>query len=184
MKFAIAAADRGEKVLYYAFDETMGTLMARTKALGMDFAPRIERGLIEVTQIDPAEISPGELSSRIQTAVLAHGVGMVVIDSLNGYLNAMPEVRYLQLQLHELLAFLNQRGVLSLLVLAQQGLLGQIQSAVDLTYLADTVVLLRYFEAQGEVRQAISVIKKRSGDHERTIRELTISKQGLRVQAP
>jgi circadian clock protein KaiC len=170
IKFALAAAKRGERVCFYIFDETKATLMGRARQLGMDIQSYIKRGVIQLNQIDPAEISPGELAHRIRGAVIEGNARMIVIDSINGYLNAMPEERYLNLQLHELLAFLNQQGVITIMVLAQQGLVGMIQSAVDLTYLADTVVLLRYFESRGALRQALSVIKKRSGNHERTIR--------------
>jgi circadian clock protein KaiC len=184
LKFALAAAQRGEKVLVFLFDETVGTLRNRAAKLGMDLAPHIASGNICFEQVDPAEISPGELAHRIREAVLKRGIKMVVIDSINGYLNAMPEERYLNLQLHELLAFLNQQGVITIMVLAQQGLIGAMQSSVDLTYLADTVVILRYFEVEGAVRQALSIIKKRSGDHERTIREIKIDKAGIHVGEP
>ncbi|MGH8047013.1 MAG: ATPase domain-containing protein, partial [Chthoniobacterales bacterium] len=177
IKFALAAALRGEKTFLISFDETMTTLINRAAKLGMDIQPHIDSGLIRVEQVDPAEISPGELIDRIRHAVIRDGARIVVLDSINGYLNAMPEERFLNLQLHELLAYLNQQGVITIMVLAQQGLIGQMQSSVDLTYLADTVVLLRYFEARGAIRQAISVIKKRSGNHERTIRELWMSKE-------
>jgi circadian clock protein KaiC len=149
-----------------------------------DVETPLKDGRLRVQQIDPAEISPGELAYRIKHAVQYEGVRMVVIDSLNGYLHAMPDQRHLVLQLHELLAFLNQQGVSTLMVLTQQGLLGSMQSPVDLTYLADTVVLMRYFESAGSVRQAISVIKKRSGDHERTIREFSLGPGGVQVGEP
>jgi circadian clock protein KaiC len=185
IKFALAAAERGEKSFLVVFDETVGTLVNRTSALGMDIRSHIESGLIEVEQIDPAEISPGELIDRIRRAVTESEARVLVIDSINGYLNAMPEERFLNLQLHELLAYLNQQGVITIMVLAQQGLIGAMQAAVDLTYLADTVVLMRYFEARGEIRQAISVIKKRSGNHERTIREIKMSKgRGFELGPP
>jgi circadian clock protein KaiC len=184
IKHACAAAERGERVNFYMFDETIGTFLCRAASLGMDVLSHVKSGLIHVEQIDPAEISPGELAHRIQQAVEKESARMVVIDSINGYLNAMPEERFLSLQLHELLAYLNQQGVATILVLAQQGLVGQMQSVVDLTYLADTVVLLRFFEAMGEVKQAISIIKKRSGNHERTLREFSISEKGIMVGAP
>jgi circadian clock protein KaiC len=184
IKFAIAAAKRREKVLFFAFDETIGTMMNRATKLGMDLEPHIKSGMIQVEQIDPAEISPGELAHRIRDAVIKEKTRMVIIDSINGYLNAMPEERYLNLQLHELLAFLNQRGVITIMVLAQQGLVGAMQTTVDLTYLADTVIMLRYFEVRGEVKQALSVIKKRSGNHERTIREIKVGKNGIEVGKP
>lgn len=185
IKHAVEAASRGERANLYLFDETLGTLMARGKALGMDVECHMKSGLLCIEVIDPAEISPGELTYRIRQAVETKDVRMVIIDSLNGYLNAMPEERYLTLQLHELLAYLNNRGVLTIMVLAQQGLVNPMpQSNVELTYLADTVVLLRFFEAHGAVKQVISVIKKRSGDHERTLREFSINREGIHVGDP
>lgn len=184
MTFVVAAAQRGESVLYFVFDETLGTLTSRTAQLGLPLAPHLKNGLVRVEQVDPAEISPGELASRISNAVRNAGVRWVVIDSINGYLNAMPEDRYLNLQLHELLAFLNQQGVITIMVLAQQSLVGSMQSTVDLTYLADTVILFRYFEALGSMRQALSIIKKRSGNHERTIREISTGYGGIVVGQP
>jgi circadian clock protein KaiC len=184
LKFAHAAASRGEKVMMFIFDEVYGTLLSRSRALGMDIEPFIKSGLIRVQQIDPAEMAPGELAHKIRESVMQESVRLIVIDSINGYMNAMPEERHLNLQLHELLSFLNQQGVITIMVLAQQGLVGQMQSGVDLTYLADTVVILRYFEAQGAVKQAISVIKKRSGNHERTIREFRVGGGGVEVGAP
>jgi circadian clock protein KaiC len=169
LRFAVAAAERGEKVLFFIFDETVGTLEDRAAQLGLDVRQHEKKGLITIEQVDPAEISPGELVSRIRKCVDEEDMRMVVIDSINGYLNAMPAEKYLTLQLHELLAYLNQQGLLTIMVLAQQGLMGNMQSAVDLTYLSDTVVLSRYYESRGEVKQALSVIKKRSGNHERSI---------------
>jgi len=184
IKFARSAAERGEKVLFFIFDETMGTLFNRASHLGMDIEADVKSGMICLEQIDPAEISPGELAHRIRAAVVKDKIRMIIIDSINGYLNAMPAERYLNLQLHELLAFLNQQGVITIMVLAQQGLVGNMQSSVDLTYLADTVVLLRYFEERGAVKQALSIIKKRSGNHERTIREIKVGKNGIEVGQP
>ncbi|MCD6052103.1 MAG: circadian clock protein KaiC [Verrucomicrobia bacterium] len=184
VKFAIAAAKRRERVLFYIFDETKGNLVARSKALDMDIEPYIKNGMIQVEQVDPAEISPGELAYKISQSVIKDGARMIIVDSINGYLNAMPGERYLNLQLHELLGFLNQQGVITIMVLAQQGLMGNMQSAVDLTYLADTVVLLRYFEARGVLKQALSIVKKRTGNHERTIREISIGKGGVQVSEP
>jgi len=183
-KFAHVAAEQREKSLLFIFDETVATFMARSAALGMDLQPFCDAGLVKIEQVDPAEISPGELANRIRQAVRHEGVRLVMIDSINGYLNAMPEERYLTLQLHEMLAFLSQQGIITIMVLAQQGLVGHMESAVDLTYLADTVVLSRFFEAHGAVRLALSVIKKRSGDHERTIREYRISPAGLELGPP
>lgn len=184
LKFAKAAALRGEKSVCYIFDETVGTLLNRCAQLGMDLAPHVEAGIIKCEQIDPAELAPGELAHRIREAVEKDGARLIVLDSINGYLNAMPEERFLNLQLHELLTYLNQRGIITIMVLAQQGLMGSMQSAVDLTYLADTVLLLRYFEQYGSIKQAISVMKKRSGSHERTIREMKVGPGGIVVGEP
>lgn len=184
LRFALSAAERDEKALILIFDETTGTLRNRGSQLGLDAEKHVQTGHIVIEQIDPAEISPGELVHRIRRAVSDDGVKMVVIDSINGYLNAMPAERYLTLQLHELLAYLNQQGTITIMVLAQQGLVGSMQSSVDLTYLADTVILSRFFEARGEVKQALSVIKKRSGNHERTIREMWMGKDGIQVGKP
>ncbi len=184
IQFALVAAKRGEKSLFFCFDETIGTLIGRATKLGMNLKPHLRSGLIKVEQVDPAEISPGELTWRIRRAVNEEGTRMVIIDSINGYLNAMPDERHLNLQLHELLAFLNQQGIITIMVLAQQGLVGLMQSAVDLTYLADTVLLSRYYEARGMVKQALSVIKKRSGNHERTIRDVRIGKGGIQIGKP
>jgi circadian clock protein KaiC len=184
MCFAVAAAERGEHVLFYTFDETLATLVSRAEQLGLRLGPHVASKRIKIQQIDPAEISPGELTYRIRSGVKNDGVRMVVIDSINGFLHAMPDQRHLTLHLHELLAFLNQQGVSTLMVLTQQGLIGSMQTPIDLTYLADTVLLLRYFENKGAMRQAISVIKKRGSDHERTIREFHILKNGVKVGEP
>lgn len=184
IRHAFTAARAGEKVLFFSFDETTRTLLGRASELGMDLRPVIASGALHLQQVDPAEISPGELAHAIHKGVESDGVRMVIIDSINGYLNAMPEERYLSLQLHELLAYLNQQGVITIMVLAQQGMIGSMQSVVDLTYLADTVVLHRFFEAYGEVKQAISVIKKRSGHHEKTIREFWVDGKGIHVGPP
>ena len=184
VKFAHTAASRGERVLMLIFDETPDTLLNRARQLGMQLDEHVAAGLIDIRHIDPAEISPGELGDSIRSGVLQHGIRIVVIDSINGYMNAMPAERHLNLQLHELLAFLNHQSVITLMVLAQQGLVGVMSSEVDLTYLADSVVLLRYYETCGTVRQAISVIKKRSGNHERSIREIAVDAQGIRVGPP
>ena len=151
----------------------------------MRLGHHIASGMISVQPIDPAELSPGEFCQSIQTAVDQGQVDIVVIDSLNGYLNAMPGERFLVIQLHELFMFLGQRNVATLLIAAQQGLIGmQMHSPVDATYLADAVILLRYFEAHGEVRQAISVVKKRGGAHERTIREFRLDKGQIEIGEP
>jgi len=183
-RFGFTAVQRGEKTLAFAFEETIATFLNRSRQLGMDFEPHIAGGLFRIEQIDPAEISPGEFAHIIREAVLHDGVRLVMLDSINGYLNAMPGERDLTLQLHELLTFLNQHNVITILVLAQQGVLGPMPANIDLTYLTDTVVLLRYFESRGAIRQALSVVKKRSGNHERTIREFSIAAGGLHVGPP
>ncbi len=183
-KFAAAAAGRGEAVAAYTFDEKIETYIQRGDALGMELSKHIASGKLEATQINPAELSPGEFAHRIRRAVEDRDVRLVVIDSLNGYLNAMPEERFLTIQMHELLSYLAQQGVVTILILAQHGLVGSMQSPVDVTYLADTVLILRYFEVEGAVKQAVSVIKKRSGGHERTIREFKIQSDGVHVGEP
>jgi circadian clock protein KaiC len=183
-QFASAAAARGENVAAYTFDEKIDTYIERADALGMQLSRHISDGRIEATQINPAELSPGEFAHRIRRDVETRGVNLVIIDSLNGYLNAMPEERFLTIQMHELLSYLAQQGVATILILAQHGLVGSMHSPVDITYLADTVLILRYFEVEGAVKQAVSVIKKRSGGHERTIREFKIESDGIHVGAP
>ena len=180
----MAAAERGERSAMFTFDESVRSMVTRSRGLGFDIDRHMDDGLIRVQAIDPAELSPGEFSHRIRQAAEVDGARVIVIDSLNGYLNAMLEDRFMIVQLHELLAFLGQIGVVTLLVSAQQGLIGQMSNAIDVSYLADGVILLRYFESRGEVRQAISVLKKRTGFHERTIRELTIGSNGLAIGEP
>ncbi|MGH1574984.1 ATPase domain-containing protein [Methylobacterium sp. P31] len=182
--YVSAAIGRGEKALILSFDETRTVLLRRTRGLGMDLQPHVETGRLRIEQIDPAEISPGELAAIVQDAVEGQGVRVVVIDSLTGYQNAMPEEQFLLLQMHELLTYLNQQGVLTLLILAQHGMIGQMTATVDLTYLSDTVLLFRNFEAGGRLRRAISVAKKRTGGHENTIRELRIDSHGVLVGKP
>ena len=182
--FADQAAKRGEKVMFFAFDESVRTLLDRAHDMNLDFDAHIKAGLLTVQQVDPAEIAPGELAHRIVECVEKAGVKLVVLDSLNGYVNAMPQDDFLNLHLHELLAFLNQRGVVSLMIMAQQGLIGNMGSPVDVSYLADSVILTRYFEARGAVRKAISIIKKRSGPHEQTIRELRMEQNGIHIGPP
>lgn len=183
-QWALAAAKRGERAAIYAFDESTTTLERRSDSLGMDLSREIQNGTLQIRQVDPAEVPPGQLTHQIRESVEKDGVRMVVIDSLNGYINAMPEESFLILQLHELLAFLGQRGVVTILVVAQQGLLGNMSSPMDVTYLADTVLLLRHFEAGGELRRAISVMKKRTGFHESRIRELQFGPGGVSAGQP
>ena len=183
LQYVIAGLERGEKALFISFDETRRNFFKR--ATGLHLAESLEKAgeRFIFQQVDPAELCPGELSGIVRKQV-ANGAGIVVLDSLSGYQNAMPEEAFLLLQMHELLTYLNQQGVLTILVLAQHGLIGNMQTTVDLTYLSDTVLMLRFFEAQGELKRAISVIKKRTGAHEPTIREYRIDTQGLRVGEP
>jgi circadian clock protein KaiC len=180
----MAAAGRGEASAMFTFDESVRSLVTRSEGLGFQLQPLLDEGTIRVQAIDPAELSPGEFIQGIRDAVEMHGARVVVIDSLNGYLNAMPEERFMIVQLHEVLAYLGQMGVLTILVSAQQGLVGHMINNIDVSYLADSVILLRYFESRGAVRQAISVLKKRTGAHERTIRELRIGREGLSIGEP
>jgi circadian clock protein KaiC len=168
----------------FLYDESLRAMLTSSRGLGIVIEARIRDGMVDVQTIDPAELSPGEFIQRIRTAVERDGARVVVIDSLNGYLNAMAEEHHVLIQLHELLAYLAQLGVVTLMINAQIGLIGQMTSTVDVSYLADTVILLRYFEAAGEVRQAISVLKKRTGPHERSIRELRIDADGLHIGEP
>jgi circadian clock protein KaiC len=184
LQYVRQMAATGNRSLLFAFDETRGIMLARAKAMGLDLQPYIRRGLIIAQQVDPAEISPGEFAARIRKNV-SDGCKLVVIDSLNGYLNAMPGERYLNNQLHELNSYLNQQGVVTILILAQHGLVAAAEAPVDLSYLSDMVVILRFFEAAGEVKQSIAVIKKRSGRHEKTIREFKLEPgKGIRIGQP
>jgi circadian clock protein KaiC len=184
MIYAHAAAMRGDRVRYCVFDETVSTLTTRARELGIDFTPLVQDGRIAIDQIDPAEVAPGELAARIREDVEKRSMRVVVLDSLNGYINAMPHEEYLHLHLHELVTYLNQQGVLSLMILAQHGLMGPMGVPVDVSYLADTVMLFRFFEAMGEVKKAVSVIKKRSGAHETTLRELRMTSKGVLIGDP
>ena len=180
-QFAAAAAARGERVVMYLFDEGLETFQRRARGLNADVRPFLADGRLKLTQVDPAELSPGEFADRIRKTVNTDGVSMVVIDSLNGYMSSMPEERFLMAQLHELFMFLRQRGALAISIVAQHGLVGHMQSPIDLSYLADNVVLTRFYEAGAEVRRAISMIKKRSGPHERTIHDLRMSSDGVAI---
>ena len=184
LQYARQMASKGDRGIIFAFDETRSIMLARARALGLDLEKHVESGVITVQQIDPAEISPGEFAARIRDEVNG-GCKLVVIDTLNGYLNAMPGEKYLNNQLHELVAYLNYKNVVTILILAQHGLVAAAEAPVDLSYLSDTVVSLRFFEAAGEVKQSIAVIKKRSGRHEKTIREFKLeSGQGVRIGQP
>jgi circadian clock protein KaiC len=182
--FAASAAERGEHAAMFIFDESVSTLTSRMQGFGVDLGKHLTSGRLEITPIDPAELSPGELVHRIRTTVVRNQSSVVVIDSLNGYLSSMPDEGFLLVQLHELLSFLGHMAIASILVSAQKGLIGNMTSTVDASYLADAIILLRYYEAAGAVHQAISVVKKRGGEHERTIRELIMEKGELRVGEP
>jgi circadian clock protein KaiC len=184
-EFVTAAAERGDKAAMFVFDESVNTLLSRAAGLGMDLRKHCDAGRVTIRQIDPAELSPGELAQSIRKAVDLHNVSVVVIDSLNGYLNAMPHEQFLIVQLHELLTYLGQASVATLMIGAHQGIVGsQMVAPIDVSYLADAVILMRYFEAKGEVRQAISVVKKRGGAHERTIREFRMDGGGIHIGQP
>jgi circadian clock protein KaiC len=180
----VSALEQGKRAAFFLFDERLATLLMRSAALNMSLQPHLESGHLTIRQIDPAELSPGEFGVAVRNAVERDGAKVVLVDSLNAYIQAMPEDRHLTLQMHELLTYLGQQGVLTLLILGQHGLVGDIRSDVDLSYLADTVLLLRFFEAHGEVRKAVSVVKTRTTDHERTIREFRVDAEGLSVGAP
>ena len=184
INFAMAAIKRGEKAALFIFDEELGLLYNRMSKLGFDLKAMQADGSLTVEQIDAAELSPGEFAARVRRCVTEQNIKTVVIDSLNGYQAAMPQEQFLVLHIHELLQYLNRQGASTFLTVAQHGLVGDMKAPVDVTYLADTVVLLRYFEAAGHVRRAVSVIKKRSGMHEKTIREFHIGADGLTLGEP
>lgn len=182
--FAIQAIERGECASMFIFDEEIGLLFQRSRSLGFDLEKLRDSGKLIIEQVDAAEMTPGEFTQRVRTCVEAHGARTVIIDSLNGYQAAMPEEKQLVLHMHELLQFLNRQGATTFLTVAQHGLVGDMKAPVDVTYLADTVILLRYFEALGRVRRAISVVKKRTSAHEDTIREYRIDEAGITLGPP
>jgi circadian clock protein KaiC len=184
LTFVAAAVAQGEKAAMFVFDEEIGLFFNRAKGLGIDMQAMVDTGKLMIEQVDAAELSPGEFSQRVRNCVERHGVRTVVIDSLNGYQAAMPEENALVLHMHELLQYLNRQGATAFLTVAQHGLVGDMKAPVDVTYLADTVILLRYFEALGRVRRAISIIKKRTGAHEDMIREFRIGAYGIRMGDP
>jgi circadian clock protein KaiC len=184
-QYAYAAAQRGENVAMFVFDESRATLLMRCEGINLPLHEQIDSGRIVIQQIDPAEVPPGEFVQLVREQVEARNITVLVIDSLNGYVNAMPEERFLTIHMHELLTYLGQHGVATILVVAQHGLVGNsMMSPVDVSYLADCVVLLRYFELAGEIRKAVSVVKKRSGSHEKAIRPFAIGSEGLMVGPP
>jgi circadian clock protein KaiC len=185
LSYAVSAAQRNEKAIIFAFDESINTLLDRARALNMDPDPLIQKGFLELQQIDPAELSPGQFVSRVRRLVDEEKLRVLVIDSMNGLLNAMPNEQFLAMQLHELFSYLGQQGIATILTLAQHGVIGtSMNSPVDVSYLADTVLLFRYFERAGQIRQALSVVKKRSGPHERAIRELIFGEGTVYVGEP
>lgn len=180
--YLLAALQRGENVTCYQFEESQETFLARSRGFGMDFEPYIASGQFELARVDIADLSPGEFASQVQRAVEQKNSSLIVIDSLNGYMNGMPSERFLMIHMHELLNYLGQKGVVTLLTVSQHGMMGpSMNSPIDVSFLADSVILLRFFEASGRVRQAISVVKKRRGAHERTLREMRIGVTGMQV---
>jgi len=185
MQCAVAALQRGDAVAVYLFDERPPTWFARADQLGFPLRQAVTQGTLRVEQIDPAELSPGQFAHAVQHAVTQQAVRLVILDSLTGYVHAMPDARFLTLHMHELLTWLARHGATTLLVLDQHGLLeGPMLAPLDLSYLADTVLLFRYFEDRGTIRRAVSVIKRRSGPHEHTIREMTLGPHGIGVGEP
>jgi circadian clock protein KaiC len=180
--YLMAALERGERVVCYQFEESRETFLDRSAGFGMHFEPYVTSGQFELAEVNIADLSPGEFSSRVRDAIEQRGATFIVIDSLNGYLNGMPSERFLLIHIRELLSFLGRKGVLTVMTLAQHGMLGSgMQTPVDVSFLADTVILLRFFESAGTVRQAISVVKRRRGAHERTLRELMLTDKGVQV---
>ena len=173
----LAALQRGESAAYYLFDEGLGTLLIRSRALGLDVDAYLESGQLQIVPLDPAEVSPGEFANMVRAAVEEGDAQIVVIDSLNAYLQAMPGGKHLMLQMHELLTYLNQRGIVTILILGQHGVLGEMRTDVDLSYLTDAILLFRFFEARGSLLKAVSVVKSRTSEHELTIREFRLAKR-------
>jgi len=184
LSFAVAAMQRGEKVAIFLFDEDIDLLLDRTRELGMDLTKFIDDGFLFIEQVDAAQVSPGEFAHRARERVDKYGITSVIIDSINGYHAAMPEENSLILHIHELLQYLNRSGASTFMTVAQHGIVGSMDAPVDVSYLADTVILLRYFEALGEVRRAVSIVKKRAGRHETTIREFKIGPGGIKLGEP
>lgn len=181
-RFAISAADQGKKVSIYSFEESPANLISRADTLGLNLSSYLENGKITLRKIDPAELTPGQFTSLLREATTTAKSDVIIIDSLNGYIHAMPEQQFLMLQLHELLSYLGNQGVITLMILAQAGIMGgNMQTPLDLTYLADTVIVTRFFEAFGRIKKAISVLKKRTGYHEESLRELKIGQGGIIV---
>jgi circadian clock protein KaiC len=180
----LSALERGEKAAFYLFDEGLGTFFARSAALGLELRPFAANGQLAIHHIDPAELAPGEFAQMLRNAVELQGVGFIAIDSLNAYLQAMPGEHFLTLQMHELLSYLNQKGVTTVLVLGQHGLVGEVRTDVDLSYLSDSTLLLRFFESNGRLRRAVTVIKSRTANHALTIHEMQLGADGIRIGEP
>ncbi|MBV9812026.1 MAG: AAA family ATPase, partial [Acetobacteraceae bacterium] len=184
LQYIYAACERGERATLYEFDERVSTLRKRADAFHLDIQRHLDSGSLRIEQVDPAELSPGEFTSRVRDQVERRGIKVLIIDSLSGYMAAMPQEKQLILQLHELLSYLSQKSVATFLVDAQPGLLGTTNTNVFISYIADVVLMLRFFEAGGRMRKAISVLKNRAGRHEDTIREVRIDSSGIRIGAP
>jgi len=184
LQYIAAAIAQGERAALFVFDEELGLLLSRAKGLGLDLEAMRAADKLFIEQMDAAEVSPGEFSDRVSRCVDREGIRVVAIDSLNGYQASMPEEQFVLLHLHELLQYLNRQGAATFLAVAQHGMIGDMKQTIDVTYLADTVIMLRYFEALGRVRRAMSVIKKRTGAHEDTIREFQISGRGIVIGPP
>lgn len=185
LQYVASACAQGERCVIYEFDERVGTMLIRAKALGLDLEPHIEAGLLHVKQVDPSEISPGEFTAQVRAEVEHAHARLIVVDSIHGYIAAMPQEKELVLQLHELLSYLNQQGVATFLVSPQISLVDNMNTGqLNIAYVADTVILLRFFEAEGRMRKAISVLKNRANPHEDTIREILIDLEGVRISAP
>ncbi|WP_145647253.1 ATPase domain-containing protein [Pseudoduganella lurida] len=180
----LAALERGEKAAFYLFDEGLGTFLVRNTSLGLDVRPYLASGQLVLRHIDPAELAPGQFAAMLRDAVEQDEAGFLVIDSLNAYMQAMPGEQYLTLQMHELVSYLNQKGITTMLILGEHGLVGAMQRDVDLSYLSDTTVLLRFFEAGGKLRRAITVVKNRTANHALTIHELLLHSGGVEIGAP
>ena len=181
VRCVLSAIERGQRTAFFLFDEGLHTMLARAATLGMDLRPALDAGSLQIFPIDPAQMSPGEFAHRVRKAVESEQASFVVVDSINAYLQAMPDEKFLMLQMHELLSYLSRHGVTTILVLAQHGLIGEVQTTVDLSYLSDAILMFRYFEAKGSVRSAISVVKSRATNHERTIREFRVAEGGIQV---
>jgi circadian clock protein KaiC len=184
VRCGLSALERGVKSVYYLFDEGKATMVSRARSMGMDLRPHVDSGLLQVRQMDPAELSPGQFTNWVKRAVEQDGVGFLVIDSLNALLQAMPDEKYLVLQMHELLSYLNSKAVITMLVIGQHGIVGDVRADIDLSYLSDVILMFRYFEARGNVFKAVSVAKSRTQAHETSIREFRLGPSGVLVGEP